>query len=83
MSYTTKICACCRRELPIEEFWKNKTTYDGYMYYCKQCMNLKTQGVMQRQTHKTNKELEKFSSKTLLNELEIRGVLPPYTRILK
>lgn len=80
MSYTTKICACCRRELPIEEFYKNKTTYDGYMYYCKECMAFKTRGVKQRQEYVFNKELEKFSNKALINELEVRGVLPPYTK---
>ena len=33
----TKICSKCKRELPISEFGKNKTTKDGLNSWCKLC----------------------------------------------
>lgn len=32
-----KICSCCRKELDIFSFRKNKRTKDGFCYYCKEC----------------------------------------------
>lgn len=34
---TTKVCCKCKRELPVEEFYKNKKMKDGLQSYCKQC----------------------------------------------
>lgn len=34
----TKVCSTCRNELPIGEFYKNKTTKDGLGYCCKKCV---------------------------------------------
>lgn len=33
----TKVCSECKRELPIEMFYKNKSKSDGFQSYCKQC----------------------------------------------
>ena len=33
----TKICSRCKKELPIEDFGKTKSTNDGLQAYCKQC----------------------------------------------
>ncbi len=33
----TKKCYGCKRELPIENFTKNKNTKDGFSYYCRDC----------------------------------------------
>jgi hypothetical protein len=34
---TTKKCSVCGRELPREEFHKNKRCKDGLMPFCKEC----------------------------------------------
>lgn len=33
----TKKCSKCGRELPVEEFHKNKSSKDGLYCYCKEC----------------------------------------------
>ena len=35
----TKVCSKCKRELPISEFYKNKSRKDGLNAQCKNCMN--------------------------------------------
>ena len=35
----TKVCSRCKRELPISEFYKNKSNPDGLGYYCKRCVS--------------------------------------------
>jgi len=34
---TTKTCSKCNTEQPLDNFHKNKTTIDGYVYHCKSC----------------------------------------------
>ena len=34
----TKKCNCCERELPFNQFSKNKNNKDHLSYYCKDCM---------------------------------------------
>lgn len=86
MSYT-KICACCRRDLPLEAYSKNKNTYDGYMYYCKDCMNYKMQavrikkGLIPSKSKKRNPKLAEFTNHQLIKELENRMVLPRYAHL--
>ena len=41
---TKKICSFCKREMPISEFGKCKSTKDGYQYYCKTCQKIYRQG---------------------------------------
>ena len=36
----TKTCYGCNKELPIDNFTKNKTTKDGLSYYCKECTKI-------------------------------------------
>lgn len=33
----TKICVTCHRELPVENFWRNKNRVDGLQSSCKEC----------------------------------------------
>lgn len=33
----SKVCACCKIEKPLSEFWKNARNKDGYDNYCKGC----------------------------------------------
>lgn len=35
----TKICVCCGKVLPIENFGRNKQSSDGRMVTCKECTN--------------------------------------------
>ena len=41
-SYMTNIpskwCSVCERDLPISEFWKDRSRQDGLCYYCKKCL---------------------------------------------
>lgn len=47
----TKVCTKCGQRKPYVEFWANKTTKDGFQYWCKDCMN-KTE----KKPHITDKE---------------------------
>ena len=33
----TKVCSCCKKELPLDMFNKNKSKSDGLHCYCKKC----------------------------------------------
>lgn len=49
----TKVCTCCGRELPLEEFYNNCTRKDGHSSICKKC------------TLEKNKEVYKKAKETL------------------
>lgn len=38
-----KFCYDCKKYLPLSEFFKNKTTSDGYQSICKNCSNVRRQ----------------------------------------
>lgn len=46
----TKVCSKCGRELPITEFTLNKTSKDGHIGRCKDCVN-----AYQREQYARNK----------------------------
>lgn len=33
----TKVCLCCKKELPVSEFWISRVKKDGLQIYCKKC----------------------------------------------
>lgn len=37
----TKYCPDCRRDLPIDEFTKNRRNRDGLAFYCRTCRNVR------------------------------------------
>lgn len=37
-----KKCSKCKQNLPLNYFWKNKSSQDGFQGYCKECMKIKT-----------------------------------------
>lgn len=43
-----KICACCKRELPLESFGKNKQKKDGKYSYCRKCCAEKYKTYLQK-----------------------------------
>lgn len=72
----TKVCAKCKRELPVTEFHRNKATKDGLQSHCKECA--KHYDANKKQQKKllpvyTNPELSKFQPRDLLAELKARG----------
>ena len=39
---STKICRCCKKEKPIEEFVKDNRSKDGYSTQCKECKKIES-----------------------------------------
>ena len=73
-----KICSKCRRELSIEMFNKNKRTFDGLEYHCRDCKKQIRQsnpqvyiksGKKYRENHK--EEIKQYSSQYYLNNKEV------------
>lgn len=80
----TKICVCCGKVLPIENFGRNRQSSDGRMVTCKECTNKRyRENYKKRQETKNNKpialpdgrnpELEKFHARDLIAELKARN----------
>lgn len=34
----TKVCCSCKKELPLDMFYKDKSSNDGLSYRCQNCM---------------------------------------------
>lgn len=83
----TKICVCCGKVLPIDEFGNNRHSSDGKMVTCKSCTNKKLQEYRKRKrgvvakadtTAKhldddgRNPDLAKFHARELIAELKAR-----------
>ena len=77
----TKICVCCGRVLPIDEFGNNRHSSDGKMVTCKSCTNKKLQEYRKKKRatmakaddDSRNQELSKFHARELIAELKARG----------
>ncbi len=39
MKENLKVCKHCNKKLPLSDFYRNRTTKDGYECYCKECKN--------------------------------------------
>lgn len=44
----TKVCSCCKKELPLSFFYRNKRITDGFSVYCKECESEKRRKRNQR-----------------------------------
>lgn len=55
----TKICVCCGKVLPIENFGRNRQSSDGRMVTCKECTNKRY-----RENYKKRKNSETASAST-------------------
>ena len=62
----TKICVCCGKVLPIENFGLNRQSSDGRMVTCKECTNKRY-----RENYKKRKSAASASSS---------GTTPPVTK---
>lgn len=72
----TKVCTRCNRELPVSDFYKNKSNSDGRHSYCKSCFNeYYKQKNAEAVTHPKvgNPELSNFTPRQLIQELRDRG----------
>lgn len=74
-----KICKKCGKELSIDNFYKDRTTKDGFGFYCKACIKsynaskkADTGGGKYTKVY-TNPELAKFKPRELIDELKARG----------
>lgn len=68
---TTKLCATCGRELPLESYKQHAKSPDGYAHNCRECLS-------QRRTTKNtegggNPLLAQFKPRELIEELRYRG----------
>ena len=61
-----KKCSVCNHVLPIDEFYKDKTTRDGLYYCCKKCAIKKS-----RERHLRNKKRKVLSKVNIINTKDI------------
>lgn len=84
----TKICVCCGKVLPIENFGRNRQSSDGRMVTCKECTNKRyRENYKKRKAAETvrlkprkrldgddrNPELSKYHAREIIAELKARG----------
>lgn len=67
----TKLCAKCKRELPLEMFGKGACK-DGKRSWCKSCIN-ESQREKKRESIQKNPALAGFTPRELIDELRARG----------
>lgn len=92
----TKKCACCGKELPVENFGKCANNQDGLYSYCKECTRAKARETYARSRHQAkevvtsavrsiNVELQRFTPRELIAELRSRGYVGElkYTQVIK
>lgn len=60
----TKKCYGCNKELPIENFTKNKNNKDGLSYYCRDCTKI------QYNVHKYKENGKEEYEQIIINELK-------------
>lgn len=60
----TKKCYGCKKELPIENFTKNKNNKDGLSYYCRDCTKI------QYNVHKYKENGKEEYEQIIINELK-------------
>lgn len=52
----TKVCLCCKKELPVSEFWVSRAKKDGLQIYCKKCKSYKDSIAGKKRREKRRKE---------------------------
>jgi hypothetical protein len=56
----TKVCSCCKKELPVSEFWVSRARKDGLQIYCKKCKCVKDLIARKKRQDKKRLEREKL-----------------------
>jgi hypothetical protein len=51
-----KKCTGCKKELPIENFYKNKLSVDGHSIYCVDCTKVNSKKYFQRKKERLQKQ---------------------------
>lgn len=80
----TKVCKCCGRELPINQFATNIKSKDQRQSVCRECMSEKQKAAHANgrrgkakanyaEPKAVNPELAKFKARDLIEELAARG----------
>ena len=64
----TKKCYGCNKELPIDNFTKNKNNKDGLSYYCKECTKI------QYNVHKYKENGKEEYEKIIIAELKKHNI---------
>lgn len=73
-STATKVCYKCGRELPLSEFYKNRTTKDGLQRECKECRKMLDSNKSKKLSKVySNADLARFTPRQLIDELKSRG----------
>ena len=57
------MCTCCKRELPISEFFKDNFHPDGLRYECKQCSKEQCQKYREEHEEELKKQRNSFHGK--------------------
>lgn len=68
----TKTCSKCGRELPISEFYKDKSRKDGYRSECKECSKLSKKKYNSEHREEINEKNRLYKSKNKEKILEIQ-----------
>lgn len=58
----TKVCSCCKKELPLNMFYKDKYSSDGLTYCCKNCV--KKHVKIYQTSEKGKKQRKEFCDRT-------------------
>jgi hypothetical protein len=74
-----KYCPKCKTRKPLSDFWKNKTTTDGYQSWCKQCWVITTTN--RRNGPNREIELRQRQNRHLVRSFGI--TLEQYEKLLK
>lgn len=72
----TKTCSKCRLEKPITEYWKDRSSFDGYTSLCKECDRIRLREWRQQKAEARKKlkdsqrELTDTDAEQLIREYE-------------
>lgn len=72
----TKICCSCKQELPLDNFYRNRSSKDGYSAECKECRkHYQNNRVLKKKSvyGNLNPDLKGFTVNDLIKELGERG----------
>lgn len=69
MKTLEKFCCDCKKNLPLDEFFKNRSTKDGYQSICKNCSKVRTQRYQKDHPEKMREHAKRHWHKYRLEKL--------------